>query len=128
MSQLPTPLGEATVASIQKVDQIVNRIHDLFFQATDLAHETHVAIVFTERENAGIQLKAVVETLKKEIDRLRVHEALCVTDVAGVYLTAGYTRDEAIMKAKEALEGLYERVRVIENRAGKMVADLVYGV
>ncbi|KAJ4346680.1 uncharacterized protein N0V89_010611 [Didymosphaeria variabile] len=117
------------LATIQKVDQITDRIHELLLRVVDLHYEFKNGLVRSERENAGIQLKALSETIKKDIEEGRdAAAALNVTDVAEVYTTAGYTRDEALVKAKEDLAGLTGRMRKVEEILGRMVAEVVYNV
>ncbi|KAL1593691.1 hypothetical protein SLS60_010423 [Paraconiothyrium brasiliense] len=129
LSKMPTFRGETTLATIQKTDQITHRIHELLLRVVDLHYEFKNGFVPSERENSGIQLKALSETIKKDLSEGRDSAAeLNVTDIAEAYTTAGYNRDEALVKAKEDLAGLAGRLRTIEEKVGKMVAEVVYSV
>jgi hypothetical protein len=105
MSPPPASRGETTLTMIQTIDQLVSHAHDLFQQAFDLFHDSKHGIVASEREIAA---------------------SLNVTDIADVYVTAGYTKGEAVIKAKEDLEGLNRRVDTIEGRIKRMVAEVMY--
>lgn len=128
MAPPPTFRGKTTLTTIQTIDQLTARTNELFEQAFDLYYDFKHALVASERENAGLQLRGLSETLQKEIaEQHKVTSSLKVTDVAEVYVTAGHTRDSAVLKAKEDLEGLTGRIHTIEARIGKMVAEVVYG-
>jgi hypothetical protein len=122
MSAPPASRGKKTLTTIQTIDQLVSRVHDLFQQVFDLYHDSKHAIVASERENAGLQLRSLSETLQKAITEQReVAASLNVTDIAEVYVTAGYTKDKAIIKAKEDLKGVNGRVDTIAGRIGRML-------
>jgi Trp operon repressor len=127
MSPPPASRGETTLTMIQTIDQLVSHAHDLFQQAFDLFHDSKHGIVASERETAGLRLRSLSETLQKDIAQQReVAASLNVTDIADVYVTAGYTKGEAVIKAKEDLEGLNRRVDTIEGRIKRMVAEVMY--
>ncbi|KAF2448449.1 hypothetical protein P171DRAFT_481517 [Karstenula rhodostoma CBS 690.94] len=128
MAPPPVFRGETTLTTIQTIDQLTTRVHELFQQAFDLYHDSKHAIVASERENASLQLRVLSETLQKDIaGQQEVSASLNVTDVAEVHVTAGYTKDEAVIRAKEDLAGLSRRIETIERLISKIVAEMVYG-
>lgn len=128
MAAPPAFRGETTLTTIQTIDQRTVRIHELFQQVFDMYYDSKYAIVASERENSALQLRALSKTLQKDIaEQHEVAASLNVTDIAEVYVTAGYTKDEAVIKAKKDLAGLSERIRTIEGMIGRMAAEVVYG-
>lgn len=125
---MPPPRGELTISSIQKIDAISTHIRDLFSQASKLHHEARNALVLTERESAGIEFRAMRDRIQGEMERFREElEKINLTDVAGMYAVAGYTKEQSIEKAKEDLSGLREGMESVKNALQRMVADVVYG-
>ncbi|KAF9737451.1 hypothetical protein PMIN06_001144 [Paraphaeosphaeria minitans] len=128
MAPQPAFRGEKTLTTIQTIDQITTRVHELFQQAFDLYHDSKHALVASERETAGLQLRGLSEVLHKDIaEQHQVAASLKLTEVVEIHVTAGYTKEEAVVKAKEDLAGLSGRISTIEGMVGMMVAETVYG-
>jgi hypothetical protein len=68
------------------------------------------------------------DRIQGEMERFRGElEKINLTDVAGMYAVAGYTKEQSIEKAKEDLSGLREGVESVKTALQRMVADVVYG-
>lgn len=93
-----------------------------------LTHEAKAALLATERDTATNSLRAELDLLQKDIDSYRtLVQGFNVTDIAGLYATAGRTNDEAVIEAKGDLADLEASLGVLEERVKEIRADLVYG-
>ncbi|KAF2246282.1 hypothetical protein BU26DRAFT_409813, partial [Trematosphaeria pertusa] len=90
--------------------------------------QAQTALLTVERERAGMQLKAVMETLEKEIREQReASRSISIVDIAELYRVAGRTRDEALGEARRDFEDTARAVKVVEERIAEFRADVVYG-
>lgn len=94
-----------------------------------LYSEAKSELLATDRDGATNSLKAELEMLENDIKEYRdIAKSIGITDIAGIYVTAGKSPHRALQIAKEDFENLEKSLRMVEDRVAEIKADIVYGL
>ncbi|KAJ4377485.1 hypothetical protein N0V83_000310 [Neocucurbitaria cava] len=119
---LSTTFWEVLPSHYDKIQNRRSKIARLYDEAKS-------ELLATDREVAMNSLKAELEMLDNDVNEYRnVTKGVDITDIAGMYVTAGKSPHRALQVAKEDFENLEINLRMIEERIAELKADIVYGL
>jgi transcription initiation factor IIF auxiliary subunit len=82
----------------------------------------------TDRDGAINSLKAELDILEVDVQEYwNVAKGINVTDIAGIYVVAGDSKDEALKNAKEHLDDLHLSLQMVKDKIHETRAEIRYG-
>ncbi|KAF2646694.1 hypothetical protein P280DRAFT_464886 [Massarina eburnea CBS 473.64] len=123
----PLALGEATLRSLERLDQLTDHITDLHAQISTIYVSARSSVLTSERETAIMQLKTLIEALEWHIEEHgEALQDIKREDIVGLYVVAGMTRVEALLETRDDFVKLENVVAGTRERVKEWLADIVY--
>ncbi|KAH7396107.1 hypothetical protein BKA66DRAFT_566614 [Pyrenochaeta sp. MPI-SDFR-AT-0127] len=105
-----------------------NKIKARWEKIFRLYNESKSGLLASDRDGATNSLKVELEMLEHDLQNYRdIVKGIDITDMAGIYVTAGKSPHRALQIAKEDFEHLERSLKQVEEKITEVRADVAYG-